>query len=282
MSDNDLGELQRWLGRTEHCEAILTQQMLDAYRATLAPHLWEEEGLAPPGLHWCLAPMTLTAKMDELGEDGHPVRGGFLPPVLLPRRMWAGGELQTLEPLPIGETVRRDSTISDIRFKEGRSGKLCFVTVQHELSCHGVVAIRERQDIVYRGASSTVGASPGSAPPQNGERQEWVETPSTLLLRYSALTFNAHRIHYDLPYATEVEGYQGLVVHGPLQASLLFNLAARHAQKVPGRFAYRGMAPLISGQPFRMAVSWQQQENKLLAWTQDADGKLNMEAIATC
>ncbi|MGE7965503.1 FAS1-like dehydratase domain-containing protein [Pseudomonas sp. NPDC089918] len=281
MTDNDLGELQRWLGRKEHCEAMITQQMLDAYRATLAPHLWEVEGIAPPGLHWCLAPMTVTAAIDELGEDGHPRRGGFLPLVLLPRRMWAGGEVQTLAPLPVGEIVRRESTISDIRFKEGRSGKLCFVTVQHELSCRGAVAIRERQDIVYRNATSAGGALAGSEPPRNGEPQEWVQTPSTLLLRYSALTFNAHRIHYDLPYATEVEGYQGLVVHGPLQASLLFNLAARHAQKVPTRFGYRGMAPLISGQPFRMAVS-RHQENNLRAWTQDAEGKLSMEASAAC
>ncbi|EKT4468582.1 MaoC family dehydratase N-terminal domain-containing protein [Pseudomonas putida] len=281
MSDNDLGQLHDWLGRQERCEAIITPQMLEAYRATLAPHLWESEGVAPPGLHWCLAPNPATASMAELGEDGHPRRGGFLPPVLLPRRMWAGGEVETLAPLPIGKTIQRLSTIRDIRFKEGRSGKLCFVTVEHELSCEGALAIRERQDIVYRGPAEGA-AAPAGGPERLGELQRWIETPPTLLMRYSALTFNAHRIHYDLPYATEVEGYQGLVVHGPLQASVLFNLAAQHAGRVPARFAYRGQVPLIAGRVFRAGVSWQAQGDSLKAWTQDADGNLNMEASATC
>ncbi|XEG74801.1 MaoC family dehydratase N-terminal domain-containing protein [Pseudomonas sp. abacavir_1] len=281
MTANDLGPLQAWLGRQESCEALITPQMLEAYRATLAPHLWEDQGFAPPGLHWCLAPSPATAGMAELGEDGHPRRGGFLPPVPLPRRMWAGGEVETLAPLPIGEPILRVSSIDDIRFKEGRSGKLCFVTVRHELSCAGTLAIRERQDIVYR-APAAPGPAPAGGAAREGERQCWVETPSTLLLRYSALTFNAHRIHYDLPYVTEVEGYAGLVVHGPLQASLLFNLAASHAGRVPLRFAYRGQVPLIAGRPFRAAVSWQHKGDSLQAWTQDADGNLNMEASAAC
>ncbi|MFS1286884.1 MaoC family dehydratase N-terminal domain-containing protein [Pseudomonas piscis] len=281
MSDIDLGQLRGWLGRQERVEAIITPQMLEAYRATLAPHLWESEGFAPPGLHWCLAPSPAAAGMAELGEDGHPRRGGFLPPVLLPRRMWAGGEVQTLAPLPIGKPIQRLSTIRDISFKEGRSGKLCFVTVEHELSCANTLAIRERQDIVYRAPAAPGTPLPGG-PERLGELQHWVETPPTLLMRYSALTFNAHRIHYDLPYATEVEGYQGLVVHGPLQASLLFNLAANHAGRVPARFTYRGQVPLIAGRAFRAAVSWQEQGDSLQAWTQDAAGNLNMEASAIC
>ncbi|MEN5033140.1 MaoC family dehydratase N-terminal domain-containing protein [Pseudomonas sp. TWI929] len=281
MSELDLGQLQGWVGRQERCSAVISPQMLEAYRATLGPHLWDAEGYAPPGLHWCLAPSPAAASMAELGEDGHPRRGGFLPPVLLPRRMWAGGEVQTLEPLPIGKLIRRLSTIRDIRFKEGRSGKLCFVTVDHELSCKGRVAIRERQDIVYR-APAAPGPAPKGGATQVGEWEHWIETPPTLLMRYSALTFNAHRIHYDLPYATEVEGYQGLVVQGPLQASLLFNLAARHAGKVPSRFDYRGLVPLIAGPVFRAAVSRSSLGEGLRAWTQDADGNVNMEATATC
>ncbi|MFJ4192531.1 MaoC family dehydratase N-terminal domain-containing protein [Pseudomonas sp. NPDC089534] len=281
MSDIDLGQLQEWLGRQERCESVITPQMLEAYRATLAPHLWESEGFAPPGLHWCLAPGPAAARMAELGEDGHPRRGGFLPPILLPRRMWAGGEVETLAPLPVGKPIQRVSTIRDIRFKEGRSGKLCFVSVGHELSCKGVVAIRERQDIVYRGPA-VAGAPPGGGAQRAGELEHWIDTPPTLLMRYSALTFNAHRIHYDLPYATQVEGYQGLVVQGPLQASVLFNLAARHAGRVPTRFAYRGLVPLIAGRPFRAAASWVHQGDSLNAWSQDADGNLNMEASATC
>lgn len=283
MTESDLGPLQAWLGRSEECEAVITAEMLQAYRAALAPHLWDNDGFAPPGLHWCLAPTPALATMAELGEDGHPRRGGFLPPVLLPRRMWAGGEVETLAPLPIGEPIRRVSTITDIRFKEGRTGNLCFVAVQHELFARGTLAIRERQDIVYRGAATGGASAPaGGGEPREGERQSWVETPPTLLFRYSALTFNAHRIHYDLPYATGEEGYEGLVVHGPLQASLLFNLAASHAGRVPLRFAYRGQAPLIAGRPFRAAVSWHQKGDSLQAWTQDGDGRINMEASATC
>lgn len=280
MSSDQPEALQRWLGRREVCEAVLTEQMLEAYRATLGPHLWQTEGHAPPGLHWCLAPSTAQAGMDELGADGHPRRGGFLPPVPLPRRMWAGGEVQTLVPLPLEKRIQRVSTITDIRFKTGRSGDLCFVTVEHELSCAGRLAIRERQDIVYRGTAALAPAL--AAEPRAGQRQCWVQTPPTLLMRYSALTFNAHRIHYDLPYATDEEGYPGLVVHGPLQASLLFNLLASHAGRVPQRFAYRGLAPLIAGRGFCAAVAWRHEGTSLEGWTQDADKHLNMEASATC
>lgn len=282
MSTEQPEALQAWLGRREVCEALLTEQMLEAYRATLGPHLWPTESHAPPGLHWCLAPSTAQAGMDALGIDGHPQRGGFLPPVPLPRRMWAGGEVQTLAPLPLGQPIQRVSTIADIRFKSGRSGQLCFVTVEHELSCAGRLAIRERQDIVYRGAATCTAAPAEAAPPRPGQRQCWVQTPPTLLMRYSALTFNAHRIHYDLPYATGEEGYPGLVVHGPLQASVLFNLMASHAGRVPQRFAYRGLAPLIGGRAFRAAVDWQQQGASLKGWTQDADNQVSMEASATC
>ena len=282
MNVNDLEPLKAWLGRREECEAVLTPEMLAAYRATLAPHLWESEGHAPPGLHWCLAPTPALATMAELDVDGHPQRGGFLPPVPLPRRMWAGGEVETLAPLPIGEVIQRVSTITDIRFKEGRSGNLCFVTVEHQLSCGGVLAIRERQDIVYREPAVGGSSTPTGGAIREGDRNISVATPPALLFRYSALTFNAHRIHYDLPYATGEEGYAGLVVHGPLQASLLFNLASSQAGRVPSRFAYRGLAPLIAGRPFRVATSWQQEGDNLKAWTQDADGNLNMEASATC
>ncbi|MCF5509653.1 MULTISPECIES: FAS1-like dehydratase domain-containing protein [Pseudomonas] len=281
MTESDLEPLKAWLGRRETSEAVITPGMLEAYRATLAPYLWEEDSFAPPGLHWCLAPVTAQAKMAELDVDGHPQRGGFLPPVPLPRRMWAGGEVETFAPLPIGECIERVSTVTDIRFKEGRSGNLCFVTVEHVLSCAGVVAIRERQDIVYRGAAT---GSPAIATGETrtGELECQIDTPPSLLFRYSALTFNAHRIHYDLPYATGEEGYAGLVVHGPLQASLLFNLSARLAGQVPRRFAYRGQAPLIAGAAFRAAASWTLSGESLSAWTQDRHGAVNMQAEATC
>lgn len=284
MNVKDMEPLEAWLGRSQQCEAVLTVELLEAYCSTLAPYLWQDDGVAPPGLHWCLAPSPALSTMADLDVDGHPHRGGFLPPVPLPRRMWAGGEVETITPLPIGERVQRRSTITDIRFKEGRSGNLCFVTVEHTLSCAGSLAIRERQDIVYRGAApaptSSGDAQATSDESREGEMQCFVESPPTLLFRYSALTFNAHRIHYDLPYATKEEGYSGLVVHGPLQASLLFNLAARHAGRVPRLFAYRGVSPLIAGRAFQCAVSWRDSEN-LEAWTQDANGHLCMQASAT-
>lgn len=281
MVESDLESLKTWLGRCEVREAVLTAEMLEAYRATFAPHLWESEGFASPGLHWCLAPTTAQATMARLDVDGHPQRGGFLPPVPLPRRMWAGGQVETFSPLPIGERIKRISTVTDIRFKEGRSGNLSFVTIEHELVYAGAVAIRERQDIVYREAATS---SPVIATGEMrvGELECEIDTPPTLLFRYSALTFNAHRIHYDLPYATDEERYAGLVVQGPLQASLLFNLSARLAGRVPGRFAYRGQSPLIGGSPFRAATSWNTPGESLTAWTQDCHGAINMQAEATC
>ncbi|MDF0732772.1 MaoC family dehydratase N-terminal domain-containing protein [Pseudomonas entomophila] len=281
MTESELPALLAWRGRSERCEALITPQMLQGYHATLGPHLYDAGDQVPPGLHWCLAPTTAQAGMAALDVDGHPQRGGFLPPVPLPRRMWAGGQVQSLAPLRVGEPIERVSTVSDIRFKEGRSGNLCFVTVEHVLSCAGQECIRERQDIVYRGAAS---ASPviASGEPRAGELECQLDTPPTLLLRYSALTFNAHRIHYDLPYATGEEGYAGLVVHGPLQASVLFNLAARLAGRVPRHFAYRGLSPLIAGPAFRAAASWNTPGESLSAWTQDAHGAINMQAEATC
>lgn len=283
MTESDLELLKAWIGRYETCQAVITPQMLEAYRSTLSPFLWEHDDVAPPGLHWCLAPTPALALMAELGVDGHPRLGGFLPPVPLPRRMWAGGEVETLAPLPIGQRIDRVSTVTDIRFKEGRSGNLCFVTVHHRLFVGETLAVRERQDIVYRAPSQASTLAPVAAGTQReGEQEYEVATPPTLLMRYSALTFNAHRIHYDLPYATGEEGYDGLVVHGPLQASLLFNLVARYAKKVPRRFAYRGLVPLIAGQPFRAAAAWEQEDDSLKAWTQDSAGRINMEATATC
>lgn len=280
MSELDVGYLQQWIGRQEQAEAVLTEEILQAYRATLKPHLHEREGFAPAGLHWCLAPTPAQADMSQLGTDGHPRTGGFLPPVPLPRRMWAGGAVETFADLPIGEVVQRISTITDVQVKQGRSGILCFVTVSHELSCAGQLLIRERQDIVYREPDSgSAAAARVLQPIMAGERQWTIETPPTLLFRYSALTFNAHRIHYDLPYATREEGYAGLVVQGPLQASILFNLASIELGHTPRNFSYRGQSPLIAGDAFHAALK-READGSLSCWTQDASGSVNMKAIA--
>lgn len=285
MTDINLENLQTWIGRTQVAEACISGTLVNAYRSTLTPYLHEVETGVLPGIHWCLAPEPVNAVMADLGPDGHPRTGGFLPPVPLSRRMWAGGEVEFLEPLPVDEPITRVSTITDVRLKEGRSGLLCFVTVHHELSCHGQSYIRERQDIVYRDASGTSGshrqASTNSQPAVEADREWRIETPPPLLFRYSALTFNAHRIHYDLPYAQQEEGYSGLVVQGPLQASLLLNLASVHSGCVPSRFSYRGQSPLIAGRAFRVAVKVQE-DGSLDCWTEDHEGQVNMRALALC
>ena len=248
----DVAHLQSWIGRVREGEDTVTPRILAEYEATLAPHLAPVgEGEAPPALHWCLAPETPRA--DALGPDGHAARGGFLPPVPLPRRMWAGGEIETLDALRAGDTVRRRETVRDVAVKEGRSGRLCFVTVDHAVTTPRGLAIRERQDIVYREeAGGTAGPEPERAQPPEGATVWSVPATPTLLFRYSAMTFNGHRFHYDQPYATAVEGYADLVVHGPMQASLLMNLAAALMGRTPRRFAYRGVSPMTANQVFRV------------------------------
>ena len=286
MKSIDIARLRQWIGHTRECEETLTPRLVDEYRATLAPYLASvDSGEAPLALHWCLA--AEMGSMAELGPDGHSLASGFMPPSLLPRRMWAGGEIRTLGPLRIGDRVLRRSTIADIGVKEGRSGQLCFVTLRHELATGRGVAILERQDMVYRAAvagngqamqsSSTAKAAEG---PPEADLAWIVDATPVLLFRYSALTFNGHRIHYDHPYATEVERYPGILVHGPLQASLLINLAASLGGSVPRQFSYRAIAPLVGGKPFDVR-SVHKSSDRIECWTQDAAGQVTMLATAT-
>jgi len=278
--------LTSWLGRTRESEDTLTPRLLEAYRATLSPHLAPAApGTVPPAIHWCLAPEAVAPS--RLGTDGHPLTRDFLPPIPLPRRMWAGGKVETAASLRPGDRVVRRSKIAAITRKEGRSGTLGFVTVEHEFATERGVAIRERQDLVYRDAApAPSGQRPAAAeaaeasPPTDCDQLWRVPATSVLLFRYSALTFNSHRIHYDLPYAIGVEGYAGLVVHGPLQASLLLNLAATIGGRVPRVFDYRGVAPLIAGGVFFVCAR-REDDGSLRCWTQSAPGVKNMEALAT-
>ncbi len=263
-------------------EDIVTPRLVAEYRATLEPNLGPvPAGDAPLALHWCLAPPA--SPMATLGPDGHAAKGEFLPPIPLPRRMWAGGTIATATPLRLGDHVRRRSTISDVSVKQGRTGTLCFVSVRHELSTDRGIVLTEQQDIVYRDATT---ASPAAAAPKEAAAEitvrpadlTWhVDASPILLFRYSAMTFNGHRIHYDHPYVTEVEGYPGLIVHGPLQASLLFNLAATLGGGVPAQFRYRGMSPLFAGQTFTIKGA-RGTEGGIRCWTENAAGQICMDA----
>ena len=225
----------------------------------------------PPLWHWLY--FLPSHRQSELGPDGHAKRGGFLPPVPLPRRMWAGGRFEFKRPLRIGETVQRVSRIVDVKYKEGRTGPLVFVVVRHEISD----AIVEEHDIVYRGEVAAP-QDPRQAPAE-AAWERVIHPDDVLLFRYSALTFNGHRIHYDRRYATEVEGYPGLVVHGPLLATLLLDLLRRN---LPGaavtRFAFRAVSPLFDVAPF--AVCGKPEGDAVKLWAKNAEGGLAMEATA--
>lgn len=266
-----------WIGRTEVSRPeTLAPRLLDQFLATLAPHL-ADTGAAPAGIHWCLSPPVVPAI--GLGQDGHPVKGGFLPPVPLPRRMWAGGALEFLEPLRAGDSATRSSRIADVRSKTGRSGTLCFVAVEHEIASARGIALRERHDIVYRAAAKAP-APPAAPDSREAADAEWqVDVDPVMLFRYSALTFNGHRIHYDEPYAREVEFYPGLVIHGPLQATLMLNLAVAQRGNLPKRFAFRGVNPACGPQTLRIRA-WQTDTGLELATVGETD-VTTMTATAT-
>jgi 3-methylfumaryl-CoA hydratase len=273
----DLDHLAGWTGRAEVTDDLVTPRLVAEFAATFAPHLAPVgAGEAPLGIHWCLSPAI--RPMAELGPDGHPARGGFLPPVPLPRRMWAGGLVETLGAIRVGDAVTRRSRVGEVSSKRGRGGALVFVAVHHDYETARGLAIRERHDIVYREARPGGEAPAPGGGPAPAERDWTVETSPTLLFRYSAMTFNGHRIHYDRPYVTAEEGYPGLVVHGPIQATLLLNLAAALGGVAPARFRYRGLSPAIAGAPLRVAA--RRDGDGIRAWTEAEGGRTCMQAEA--
>lgn len=264
-----------FVGRTETREDRLDERLVRGMAATLGVPV---PTALPPLWHWMLFQDWVMP--DGIGPDGHPRRGGFLPPVHeLPRRMWAGGRVTFHAPLHTGDAVRRTSTILSVQAKAGGTGQLVFVTVRHLVEGPAGLAVEEEQDIVYRGAEGAAVKPAPPAPDWPDARRRELVPDAVLLFRYSALTGNGHRIHYDHPYVTEVEGYPGLVVHGPLQATLMAHLAAEAA---PGRrivrFAFRGRRPCFAGR--RLAVLARPDGQGLALETRDADGAACMSAEA--
>lgn len=264
-----------WIGREERAEERLSAETVRRFRATLdlAEGPLGEGAEVPPLVHLCLAPPALPP--GALGADGHPARGGFLPPAP-GRRMWAGGAFRLHRALRIGERVTRRSVIADVACKEGRSGPLIFVTVEHAITGEGGLAVEERQDIVYRAGAGAGAAAP---PAPEGRWRMRADASPVTLFRYSALTFNGHRIHYDHPYATGVEGYPGLVVHGPLQATWLCHFAARLRGAPPAHFAFRSLAPVFGDTPLWLNADTGA-GGGLKLWTAAGDGPVAMQAEA--
>ena len=275
----DIQHLRDWIGRRETQQDVATAAPPRMLAATLdrdaAPGLHGDA--LPPCWHWLY--FLPAARQSEIGADGHPRRGGFLPPVPLPRRMWAGSQFRFHSPLRIGQTLSRTSRIADVRLKDGRTGPLVFVNVDHEIRADGELAITERHDIVYREFPRP--DEPAPPPVPASEPAQWtrrIEPDPVLLFRYSALTFNGHRIHYDRHYCNEVEGYPGLIVHGPLIATLLLEEVARRMPDARVRsFSFRAVKPLFDTEPFDICGRQDDAENVRL-WTRTGDGHLAMEA----
>jgi 3-methylfumaryl-CoA hydratase len=279
-----LARLQAWVGQTETLSDTVTAAPVRALSATLdredadpvtgtpLPELW----------HWLY--FLPTARQSGLGPDGHPQRGGFLPPVPLPRRMWAGGRLLWHQQvLQVGDAITRTSRIESVTHKAGRSGDLVFVLVKHEVRNAQGLALSEEHDIVYR-ANPQIG-DPAPAPQAAAQNADWsgeIVPDDVLLFRYSALTFNGHRIHYDRKYVMEVEGYPGLIVHGPLIATLLADLLRRN---MPGarllKFEFRAVRPVFDLRPFKLHGLPSADGKTVSLWTEDQEGWLTMQATAT-
>jgi 3-methylfumaryl-CoA hydratase len=274
--------LQSWVGRTEARADTIGPTPARALAATLDRDDagFEPGAVLPPLWHWLyFLPL---ARARDIGPDGHAKRGGFLPPVALPRRMWAGGRLAFHAPLAIGDAVERRSAVERVEAKQGRSGELVFVTVRHEFVRAGdaLPALTEWHDIVYREPPR-----PGAAPPPPlpaPDAAAWSRTwhpDDVMLFRYSALTFNGHRIHYDRRYVTEVEGYPGLVVHGPLIATLLMELLREHGAGAPASFRFEALRPCFDGRPLAVHGS-PVADGRVSLWACDDAGALAMRAEA--
>lgn len=282
MSIN-LAHLQSWVGKTETAtdhigttpiEAMAHTFNLDAPAIVAAPlrPLW----------HWLyFLPLS---PLNQAGPDGHPARGGFLPPVPLPRRMWAGSNIDFISPIHAGDSVHRTSIVQSVEHKQGRTGDLIFVNVLHEIYKNkNELCISEKHNIVYRDAPESGSPQPTGKPaPTDATWSRTVHPSPVLLFRYSALTFNSHRIHYDRPYTTEVEGYPGLIVHGPMIATFLLDLLHEHLpEAVVTHYEFRAVSPLFDHQSFSIHGRYDETNKRVTLWAANQDGMLAMQAEAT-
>lgn len=277
-----LAHVRTWEGRSETLRDQVTAAPVRNLSATLdrddpAPAAGTE---LPPLWHWLY--FLPSARQSEIGPDGHPKRGGFLPPVPLPRRMWAGGRLQWHAPLRVGDEVERTSRIVSVTHKAGRTGDLVFVLVRHEVRNAQGLALTEEHDIVYRAAAQPGDPVPPPQPaPADAAWSREIVPDDVLLFRYSALTFNGHRIHYDRKYVTEVEGYPGLIVHGPLIATLLVDLARRQRPDARFRgFSFKAVRPTFDLHPFSVHGQPTEDGRGAQLWARDHEGWLTMSAEA--
>lgn len=273
----NLDSLRSWIGRKETRSEAVTSTVAERFNATFDRSGESAVGsVAPMLIHLCLALPAVSTS--DLGPDGHPERGGFLPPVPLPRRMWAGGAFRFEATIRVGDMLTRHSEIADVVLKEGRSGTLCFVTIEHKFETNDRLAVTERHDIVYRGADASGGNSKSTTPAPKGQYRRVIHPSPVLLFRYSALTFNGHRIHYDGPYVRDVENYPGLIVHGPMQATMLVHFAESIYGKPPTRFDFRNLSPIFDDADFTINAA--EDGDGLKLWTAYVDGPLAMEARA--
>ena len=276
MPELDIKHLQSWVGKEVVAEDTISPLTARAMAAALDRDVSYRVGdPLPPAWHWLYFHEVVPAS--RLGADGHPKRGGFIPPVPLPRRMWAGGRLIFARPLRIGERAIKRSTIKSVTEKQGRSGQLCFVVAEHQILVDKELCLSEEQDLVYREAP-TPGSQPDPKPaPAEADWSETVTPDPVFLFRYSAVTFNGHRIHYDVDYCRDVEGYPGLVVHGPLIATLLLDLVYRRCPNNPiTGFDFRAASPLFDTTSF--SIHGLRDGNQGQAWATNAEGGLAMTA----
>lgn len=279
--DINIDELKSWVGNDEVVFDEVSRNLEMRFRATLDidPGDPQKGEIASSGIHWALAPAVVKSSL--LGKDSHPQKGGFLPPVALPRRMWAGCQTKFLDTLKIGDQVKKRSSVVDVNLKNGKSGLLCFVKAKYEFFVDKKLVIEEFHDIVYRNLDNKQVSKlvKNDLPFSNPDYEEEIFAHPTMLFRYSAITFNGHRIHYDFPYSTREEGYQDLVFHGPLQATLMLRASEKFKNARAKSFSHKGVAPVYANENLHISIE-QTQNGNVNCFTSTSAAGMTMKANA--